>query len=184
MTPQIESLKNLFTFEKFRQTLEFYWSLYWRCLLLISPIFLSIGPIYMFQEDIISSSWLSYCIIGLCIVETLLMFPLIAYVLFKIITSKDYKSFDKVFLNEKFSKFWSWSFWKVFLMFLGVSVMILVPIFFANLLLNKMMIRFFTENLYVRLFFMALFSYVLNLTMYHITLHKGLFGFIPVSKKK
>ena len=179
MKPQIESLKKLFTWEKFHQTLAFYWSLYWRCLLLIAPVFIPIISIYMFQADILSSPFLSYCVIGLCIVLVLLMFPLIAYGHYYPITFKTYKSFDKVFLKGEFSRFWSWDFWKVFLKFCGFYTLAYIPILMAD-----MIIKFFTNEIYILLFFMSLLGFALALTMYHIALHKGFFGFIPVSKKK
>ena len=188
MTPQIESLKNLFTFEKFQQSLAFYWSYTWRfwfSLLMVSLVFGPFIGFSAFHLENLSSFSSKPILLSVLIMMILSHRILISNMFLELITSKDYKSFDKVFLNEKFSKFWSWGFWKVLLKFWLFSfVFSALDLFILYPWIDKVMIEFSVDNLYLHLFLEAVLSIVLYVTFFNIIFHKGLFGFIPVSKKK
>ena len=186
MTPQTEPLKNLFTFEKFQQTLAFYWSYTWRFWFSLLMICLVFGPFVGFAEfhlENLSSFSGKPILLGVLIIMILSHRILISNMFLELITSKDYKSFDKLFLNEKFSKFWSWGFWKVLLKFWLFSfVFSVLELFVLYPWLDKFMIEFSVDNLYLRFFLEAVLSVVLYVTFFNIIFHKGLLGFIPVSK--
>jgi hypothetical protein len=154
--------KDMFSLEQAKWTLFIYWAQLWRDLILGGILGVFMGGIIWTNPEW-STSWLALFVL-IVIIAALS----ITYIQYYVLLQKKYQSFDKGFTTPHMPQsFWSWTFWKIFLLTIGIGwgVGFLVGLF-----------------LHQKLAFVC--NLVLGTILFHIFLHGGTWGFIPVPKNK
>lgn len=183
--------KDMFTWEKVKWTFCVGWAQWWRTTLVGYLLTISLGIVVGAVSVVFGalkmpfsfdSEWSLILLGALYIPALLIMLSIDFYVLFK----KKYKSFDRHFFNPPQQlQFFSWLFWKpflvmAFLVLIGLCVMGLVSILRIVFLgsVFGVVLEVFSSLWSI----ISLFVY-LALMSGHITLHGGTWGFVPVRKQ-
>lgn len=176
---EIEPLSQTFTSEKMKVTLIFYWNILWRCLLFAIPF-----GVFVYLSELFIDPLSHNLFLGILGLISLVITPLIAYVHYNVVVSKNFGHYDKVHAGEQFLKFWSWDFWSIFIKFCGFLIMNYCVVLAIVIILSSFIdiTGSFGKDVLLTIF-LTLMSLLNKLLGYHIFLHKGLWGFILVSKK-
>ncbi len=190
--------KDMFTWEKVKWTIFVYWAQLWRVALFgVGSILLFAGifflPVIINSDELValtesaepsvrslvplvyaSQYWAQQMfapgIIFLCLGIVGLILGAI-YIQYYTFFKKSYRSFDKHFNQAKVQSFWSGGFWKPFML---ITVFGLLIGGLVGFLLGEFMVY---DGL------IQLISLSVGLVLFHIFLHGGTWGFVPVRKQ-
>lgn len=158
--------KDMFIQDKVLWTIYIFWAQFWRLLLVFLGAGLSVVAYFYFTEHHFSgfenfsiSSLLSIAILGI------LLYGVIIYVQYYVYFEKSFQSFKQEFLKDYKPKFWSWGFWKPFLI-------IAVITFIVDFIIGSLLSPNITNGL----------IFIFGLFFQHICLHGETWGFKLVAK--
>jgi hypothetical protein len=189
--------KDMFALEKVKWSIVVYWAHLWRgvifavgmlalfAAILAVPAFLSWDALQAFNDsdlalrvlmyvvfsvDCWSKNWLALGV-GLLTLWVIILFITSLYINYYITFIKGYKFFERHYFKPLVEKFWSAGFWKPFILILVLGGVIGFAIGF--------LLRWFDVMDSV----ISLIGFITGLVLFHIFLHGGSWGFIPVRRR-
>lgn len=189
--------KDMFTWEKIKWSIYVYWAQLWRggflsigvLALVVAVLFLPAftnsaisqvfngsnfeqkARVYLLysmhvwvKDSLISGIGLLVCwVVGLILAASFIQY----YATFR----KNYKSFDRHFFKPQVEKFWSWGFWKPFILItlLGLLIGLIVGALFGAMDIPQGVV--------------TLINLIVGVVLFHVFLHGGSWGFILTPKQ-
>jgi hypothetical protein len=189
--------KDMFTWEKAKWSFLTYWTIGWRGLaLILSTLVLAFGILFLpsilgaiqdipLGEDadfalrallnfVLSLNfWKEHYLIPGIVLLALLVVALILggiYIHYYGIFKKNYKSFNRDFAILTIPTFKSWNFWKRYIFVALFGFLSAIPVFGLILLEPHPLVK-------------HLVNFFIGFVLFHVTLHGGTWGFVPVRKE-
>jgi hypothetical protein len=167
--------RDMFIQDKVLWTIYIFWAQFWRLLLislgvvtlLVSYVLFTgadyssfIGDGYSWVENLSIITLISLIVLGL------VLYGLIIYIQYYVYFEKNFQSFSKKFFNNYKPKFFSWGFWKPFLIIVAITFIV-----------DSVFTWIFPSNITNG------FNFIFGLFFQHICIHGETWGFSLASKR-
>ncbi len=190
MAGEIPKLKEIFTGQRFKQTLSFIWAQLWRGFVLMIGFFVVIFSLaFMIPEK-------SMLVFEGAMGPLFFQLPMLivwAYIFYFACYTKEYKSFERLYVAQKPKGVWTWALLWVYVKSLVfaylLALLLLIPylILFVSVFgVDGSAITLALESNPPLIWGFGAFSFVwlwvVSLFPSHVILHKGVYRFVPIPR--
>lgn len=170
--------KDMFTWEKIKWSLCVCWSEFWRIFIVSASIFILALMIRKFTFHLEEEDMVYFFIAG----GKLLAYLFRPYIKYYVYFRKNFNSFIRCFEQYPRPAFWSWAFWKPYLI---TNPHILASMSTLIIIMSKLI---WPHSIFIGFGFslsnpsINIILFIVNAIFLHIFLHGGTWGFVPARK--